>query len=332
MTGMGWFVPVILSVISASTPLLLAATGELVAEKSGVLNLGIEGMMLVGAIVGFAVTLTTGSAVLGIAAAAAAGMGMAFIFGVLVLLLLANQVAAGLALTIFGTGLSALIGKSFVGNGVPPLPKLDLPLLSDLPVIGPILFHQDALVYGSFLLLALVSWFLYRTRPGLALRAVGDSHEAAHAIGYPVIAIRFGAVLFGGLASGLAGAYMSLVYTPMWAENMTAGRGWIALALVVFSTWRPARLLLGAYLFGGISILQLYVQGTQLHIPSQFLSMLPYLTTIIVLVLILLSAFLDDPGPLAVGTHEIEALHQIGRRRRQHQLAVGAGGRRCDDR
>jgi simple sugar transport system permease protein len=213
-------------------------------------------------------------------------MGMAFIFGVLVLLLLANQVAAGLALTIFGTGLSALIGKSFVGNGVPPLPKLDLPLLSDLPVIGPILFHQDALVYGSFLLLALVSFFLYRTRPGLALRAVGDSHEAAHAIGYPVIAIRFAAVLFGGLASGLAGAYMSLVYTPMWAENMTAGRGWIALALVVFSTWRPARLLLGAYLFGGISILQLYVQGTQLHIPSQFLSMLPYLTTIIVLVLI----------------------------------------------
>jgi len=285
MTGMGWFVPVILSVISASTPLLLAATGELVAEKSGVLNLGIEGMMLVGAIVGFAVTLTTGSAVLGIAAAAAAGMGMALIFGVLVLLLLANQVAAGLALTIFGTGLSALIGKSFVGNGVPPLPKLDLPILSDLPVIGPILFHQDALVYGSFLLLALVSLFLYRTRPGLALRAVGDSHDAAHAIGYPV-AIRFGAVLFGGMASGLAGAYMSLVYTPMWAENMTAGRGWIALALVVFSTWRPARLLLGAYLFGGISILQLYVQGTQLPIPSQFLSMLPYLTTILVLVLI----------------------------------------------
>jgi simple sugar transport system permease protein len=286
MTGLNALTPVILSVISASTPLLLAATGELVAEKSGVLNLGIEGMMLVGAIIGFAVTLSTGSAILGIAAAAVAGMGTALIFAVLTLLLLANQVAAGLALTIFGTGLSALIGKGFVGNAVPPLPKLDLPVLSSLPVLGPILFGQDALVYGSFLLLALVGWFLYRTRPGLALRAVGDSHEAAHAIGYPVIAIRLAAVLFGGMTSGLAGAYMSLAYTPMWAENMTAGRGWIALALVVFSTWRPARLLLGAYVFGGISILQLYVQSTGVPIPSQFLSMLPYLATILVLVLI----------------------------------------------
>ena len=284
--GLGWLIPVLLSVISAATPLLLAATGELVAEKSGVLNLGIEGMMLVGAIVAFAVTLSTGSATFGILAAAAAGIGMAFVFSVLTLVLLANQVAAGLALAIFGTGLSALIGKGFVGNAVPPLPKLDLPVLSNLPALGPILFHQDVLVYASFLVLAGVGWFLHRSRPGLALRAVGDSHDAAHAIGYPVIAIRFGAVLFGGAMSGLAGAYMSLAYTPMWAENMTAGRGWIALALVVFSTWRPARLLLGAYLFGGISILQLYVQSLALPIPSQFLSMLPYLATVVVLVVI----------------------------------------------
>ena len=189
---------------------------------------------------------------------------MALIFGVLTLLLLANQVATGLALTIFGIGPQRPDRQGLRGQSAcRRCPSSHLPVLSDLPVIGPILFHQDVLVYGSFLLLALVAWFLYRTRPGLVLRAVGDSHEAAHAIGYPVIAIRFAAVLFGGLASGLAGAYMSLVYTPMWAENMTAGRGWIALALVVFSTWRPARLLLGAYLFGGISILQLHVQGTR---------------------------------------------------------------------
>ena len=281
-----WFVPVVLSMVSASTPLLLAATGELVAEKSGVLNLGIEGMMLVGAIVGFATTVTSGSWILGILAAALAGAAMAGIFAVLTLFLLANQVATGLALAILGTGLSALIGKGFVGMAISPLPKLDLPVLSDLPVIGPILFHQDALVYASFALVAGIGWFLYRTHAGLALRSIGDSHDAAHAIGYPVIAIRFGATLFGGLTSGLAGAYMSLAYTPLWAENMTAGRGWIALALVVFATWRPARLLVGAYLFGGISILQLYVQSLPLAIPSQFLSMLPYLGTILVLVII----------------------------------------------
>ena len=281
-----WFVPVVLSVISAATPLLLAATGELVTEKSGVLNLGIEGMMLVGAVIGFAVTMSTGSSILGIGAAALAGAALAFAFAILTQILLANQVATGLALAILGTGLSALVGKSYVGVALDPLPKLDLPILSGLPVIGPILFHQDFLVYTSFALLAGVSWFLYRTHAGLALRAIGDSHDAAHAIGYRVVAIRFAAVLFGGMTSGLAGAYMSLSYTPMWAENMTAGRGWIALALVVFATWRPARLLLGAYLFGGITILQLHVQGLGIAIPSQFLSMLPYLATILVLVLI----------------------------------------------
>jgi simple sugar transport system permease protein len=286
VNGLELFTSVALSVISASTPLLLAATGELVTEKSGVLNLGVEGMMLVGAIIGFAVSLGTGSAVLGIVAAALAGAAMALIFAVLTLTLLANQVATGLALTIFGIGLSALIGSGFVGQPLQPLPKLDLPGLSTLPVLGPILFGQDALVYLSFAALIGVSWFLRRSHAGLVLRAVGDSHDAAHAIGYGVIKVRYFATLFGGAMCGIAGAYFSLAYTPMWAENMTAGRGWIALALVVFAAWRPARLLLGAYLFGGITILQLHIQGFGIAIPSQFVSMLPYLATIFVLVAI----------------------------------------------
>jgi simple sugar transport system permease protein len=285
MGGFDW-VPLVLSVISASTPLLLAATGELVTEKSGVLNLGVEGMMLAGAVVGFAASVATGSGLVGIAAGATAGTLLALIFGVLTLTFLANQVATGLALTIFGVGFSALMGAGYVGIALAPLPKLDIAGLSDLPVVGPILFHQDVLVYGSFALLAGVSWFLYRTHAGLVLRSIGDSHDAAHAIGYPVIAIRYAAVSFGGAMCGLAGAYMSLAYTPQWAENMTAGRGWIALALVVFATWRPSRLLLGAYLFGGISLLQLFLQAKGVRIPSQFLTMLPYLATIVVLVAI----------------------------------------------
>jgi len=285
MGGFDW-VPLVLSVISASTPLLLAATGELVTEKSGVLNLGVEGMMLAGAVVGFAASVASGSGVVGIAAGGTAGALLALIFGVLTLTFLANQVATGLALTIFGVGFSALMGAGYVGIALAPLPKLAIAGLSDLPVVGPILFHQDILVYGSFALLAGVGWFLYRTHAGLVLRSIGDSHDAAHAIGYPVIAIRYAAVTFGGAMCGLAGAYMSLAYTPQWAENMTAGRGWIALALVVFATWRPARLLLGAYLFGGISLLQLFLQAEGVRIPSQFLTMLPYLATIVVLVLI----------------------------------------------
>ena len=286
MTWVDLIVPVVLSVISASTPLLLAATGELVTEKSGVLNLGVEGMMLVGAVIGFAVTLTTGSAMLGILCAALAGAGMAFIFALLTLSLLANQVATGLALTIFGIGLSALMGAGFVGTPLPALPKLAIPALTGLPILGPILFGQDGLVYFSFAALLGVSWFLYRSHAGLVLRAVGDSHDAAHAIGYPVLAIRYAATAFGGAMSGIAGAYLSLAYTPMWAENMSSGRGWIALALVVFATWRPARLLLGAYLFGGITILQLHLQSHGIPIPSQLISMLPYLATIVVLVAI----------------------------------------------
>ncbi len=276
----------ILSVMTASTPLLLAATGELVTEKSGVLNLGVEGMMLVGAIVGFAVTVHSGSATLGILFAVLAGMGMALIFGILTLTFLANQVATGLALTIFGTGLSALVGAGYVGTAVSPLPKLAIPGLSDLPYLGPILFGQDALVYLSLAAVAGVAWFLRRSHRGLVLRAVGDSHDAAHAIGYPVILIRYLATLFGGAMSGLAGAYMSLAYSTSWAENMTAGRGWIALALVVFATWRAGWLLAGAYLFGGIMYLSLYVQGLGITVPSQLVSALPYLATILVLVLI----------------------------------------------
>ncbi|RVU35169.1 ABC transporter permease [Hwanghaeella grinnelliae] len=276
----------LLSVMTAATPLLLAALGELITEKSGVLNLGVEGMMIVGAVCAFAVSVSTGNAAAGIAAGAVAGAAMALIFGFLTLTMLANQVATGLALTIFGIGLSALIGKGYVGIAVAPLAKLHIPLLSDIPLLGPILFGQDALVYLSLLSVLAVYWFMKRTRAGLVLRAVGDSHEAAHAIGYSVIRIRYLAVLFGGAMAGLAGAYLSLAYTPLWAENMTAGRGWIALALVVFSTWRPGRLLAGAYLFGGITILQLHAQSAGWGVPSQIMSMLPYLATILVLVII----------------------------------------------
>ena len=279
-------VAIVLTNITASTPLLLAATGELITEKSGVLNLGVEGMMLIGAITAFATTTITDSAVLGVLAGAAAGTSLAFVFGVLVLIFLANQVATGLALTIFGIGLSALVGTGFVGIALEPLPKLDLGHISAMPAIGQILFGQDFLVYLSFFMVILVAFFLSKTRLGLVLRAVGESHDSAHALGYPVLLVRFLAILFGGFMCGLAGSYLSLAYTPLWAENMTAGRGWIAVALVVFGTWRAGRVALGAYLFGAITILQLHVQGWGLEIASQFMSMLPYLATIVVLVII----------------------------------------------
>ncbi len=280
-------VAIIVATITAATPLLFAALGEMITEKSGVLNLGVEGMMIVGAVTGFAVTVSVGNPVVGILMAVLAGAGMALLFAVLTLSLLANQVATGLALTIFGIGLSALIGRSYVGTPLPALPKLDIPGLSDLPVIGPLIFGHDALIYLSVAMVVAIAWFLNRSRPGLILRAVGESHEAAHAIGYPVIVIRYLAVLFGGAMAGLAGAYLSLAYTPLWIENMTAGRGWIALALVVFSSWKPVRVLLGAYLFGGVTILQFHAQNISgLQVPSQVLSMLPYLATILVLVVI----------------------------------------------
>jgi len=277
----------LLSIIAAATPLVFAALGELVTEKSGVLNLGAEGMMLAGAVTAFAVGVSTGSGILGVIAGALAGMAMAFAFGVLTLTLAANQVATGLALTIFGIGLSALVGAGFVGIPVEPLPKLAISGISDIPVIGPLLFGHDALTYLSLFAVAAVAWFLKRTRGGMILRAVGESDVSAHSIGYSVIGVRYRAVLFGGAMSGIGGAFLSLIYTPMWAEEMTAGRGWIALALVVFSSWRPWRLLAGAYLFGGVTILQLYAQGAGgWGVPAQVMSMLPYLATILVLTVI----------------------------------------------
>jgi simple sugar transport system permease protein len=280
-------VPVLLTVISAATPLLLAGIGELVVERSGVLNLGVEGMMLAGAVTAFAVAFATGSYTAGIVAAGLAGMLMALIFGVLTLTLVSNQVATGLALTLFGLGLSALLGDGFVGSPIQPLPKLAIPGLSTIPVLGTVLFSQDALVYLSVALTVGTAWFLKRTRGGMILRACGDSDVSAHSIGYDVIRIRYLAVLFGGMCAGLGGAFLSLAYTPMWVENMTAGRGWIALALVVFASWKPLRLLAGAYLFGGVTILQLYVQGMGgIGVPSQVMSMLPYLATILVLTII----------------------------------------------
>jgi general nucleoside transport system permease protein len=277
---------IILTVITAATPLLLAATGELVVERSGVLNLGVEGMMVMGAVGGFAATVTTGSPAIGILAGMACGLLVSVLFAIVTLTLVANQVASGLALTLFGLGLSGLIGEGYVGTPGIKLPALFIPGLTDLPLIGRILFGQDALVYLSFALVAGVTWFLFRSRAGLVLRAVGDNHGSAHALGYPVIRVRYLAVMFGGACAGLGGAYLSVVYTPLWVENMTAGRGWIALALVVFSSWLPWRLAIGAYLFGAVSILQLHAQPLGLGVPSQFLSMLPYLATIFVLVLI----------------------------------------------
>ncbi|MGF1619778.1 MAG: ABC transporter permease [Rhodomicrobiaceae bacterium] len=283
---MDLIVNIMLGIIIAATPLVFASIGELVVEKSGVLNLGVEGMMIVGAIAGFAATIETGSFIAGITAAALAGALIAFLFAVLTQTLLANQVATGLALTMFGLGLAALLGQGYSGQSAPDFPHLYIPGLTDLPVIGPLIFGQDGLVYLSFVLVAAVSWFLYRTRTGLIIRAIGENHDAAHAIGYSVVAYRYAALLFGGACAGLGGAYLSIVQTPLWVENMTAGRGWIALALVVFAAWRPWRALFGAYLFGGITIIQLHSQALGLEVEPQLLAMLPYLATIIVLVLI----------------------------------------------
>ncbi len=279
-------VNILLGIIIAATPLVFAAIGELVVEKSGVLNLGVEGMMIVGAIAGFSVTIESGNYLAGVLAALAAGAMMALLFGFLTQTLFANQVATGLALTMFGLGLAALWGQDYSGKAAGNFPRLDLPVLSDLPLIGKLLFGQDYLVYLSILLVVGVSWFFRKTRGGLIIRAIGENHDAAHAIGYPVVFYRYLALLFGGACAGLGGAYLSVVQTPFWAEGMTAGRGWIALALVVFAAWRPGRALLGAYLFGGITILQLHSQGFGVEVEAQYLSMLPYLATIAVLVII----------------------------------------------
>jgi general nucleoside transport system permease protein len=272
--------------LNAGTVVGLAALGLLINERSGVVNLGAEGMMLVAAFAGFAVGVNTGSDWLAFGAGALAGMAMAAVFGVLVIWLNTNQYATGLALTMFGTGLSAFAGIRYTQEKLPERPHFDIPWLSDLPLVGPALFKHHPLVYLTILFAIGMTWFLMRSRAGLVLRAVGESPESAHALGYPVRQIRLLAVVAGGALCGLAGAYISVVYTPLWVEGMVAGKGWIALALTTFATWRPARVLLGAYLFGGVTMLQFQLQGQGVDIPSQWLTMLPYLATIVVLVLI----------------------------------------------
>jgi general nucleoside transport system permease protein len=272
--------------LNAGTVLALASLGLLINEKVGIVNLGAEGMMLCAAIAGFATVVHTGNDWLGFAAGMGAGAVLAAIFGLLVIWLNTNQYATGLALTLFGAGFSAFVGTSFVQATMPPRPRFAIPFLSDIPLVGPALFRHHPLVYLTvFLALALI-WFMYRTRSGLIMRSVGESPESAHALGYPVRRIRLLAVVVGGALCGLAGAYLSIIYTPLWVEGMVAGKGWIALALTTFATWRPARVLLGAYLFGGVTMLQFHLQGIGVNVPSQFLTMLPYVATIVVLALI----------------------------------------------
>ena len=276
----------IASLMVAATPILLAALGELVVERSGVLNLGVEGMMITGAVIGFIAAVEIGSVWMGFLAAMLGGAAMALLFGFLTQVLLSNQVATGLALTLFGLGLSSLIGQGYVGIKVDSLQRLDFGPLSDLPFVGRVLFGHDPMVYVSLGLVACVWAFLRFTRAGLILRAVGESHDAAHALGYHVVRVRLAAIAFGGALAGLGGAYLSLVRVPQWTEGMTAGAGWIALALVVFGAWRPWRVLLGAWLFGGVEALQLRLQAAGANVPVELLSMSPYLVTILVLVII----------------------------------------------
>lgn len=273
------------SLMVAATPILLAAIGELVVERAGVLNLGVEGMMISGAVCGFIVAHHSGSPWLGFLGAALGGAALSVLFAVLVLNLLSNQVATGLALTLFGLGLSSLVGRGYNGIKAPVFDKVDIPLLSDIPVLGPILFQHDLMVYLG-LALVISTWaVLNHTRAGLILRAVGENHEAAHALGYKVVGIRYLAIMFGGACAGLGGAYISLVRVPQWTDGMTAGAGWIALAIVVFAGWKPWRLLIGAYLFGGVTVLQLNLQAAGVAIPVEYLSMSPYIATILVLVI-----------------------------------------------
>lgn len=279
-------VALLASVMVASTPILLAAIGELVVEKAGVLNLGVEGMMITGAIFGFAVSVETGSTLFGFVAGAVGGALLSLIFAVLTQVLLSNQVATGLALTMFGLGFSALVGHSYTGKIPPSTPKLDVQALTDIPYVGPVLLNHDYMVYVSLLMVFLVWYFLRFIRKGLVLRSVGENHAAAHSLGYKVVRIRILAIMFGGAMAGLGGAYYSLIRVPLWTEGMTAGAGWIALALVVFASWRPWRVILGAYLFGGVMILQLNLQAEDVDIPVAYLSMTPYLMTILVLVIL----------------------------------------------
>lgn len=298
-------VTLVASLMVASVPIMLAAIGELVVEKSGVLNLGVEGMMVMGAICGFITAVATGSPVLGFLGGALGGAALASVFAALTLGFLANQVATGLALTLFGLGLSSLLGQGYNGIKPPPTGAL-FGSLGEIPVIGPILLGHDWMVYVSILVVAAVWWVLRATRTGLIIRAVGESHDAAHALGYKVARIRFLCILFGGAMAGMGGAYVSLVRVPQWVDGITAGAGWIALAIVVFASWKPWRVLLGAYLFGGITVLQLRLQAAGSAIPVEYLSMAPYLITILVLVIMSSGrgkAALNAPAALGQNFH-----------------------------
>lgn len=296
------FEAILLTIVTASTPLLIAALGELVTERAGVLNLGVEGMMIMGAACSFAAAVTFDSTLVGVLAGIAAGIAMAALFALAVLGFAANQVGSGLALTIFGIGLSGLIGAPFVGARRDPVPPVDIPVLSDIPIVGRLFFEQDLFVYGSIALTVLIALYLTRTRSGLTLRSIGENHASAHALGLPVLRVRFLAILFGGACAGLAGAYLSLVYTRFWAPGMTSGRGWIALALVVFAAWRPAWVLVGAYIFGAATVLQLHAQAAQFGVPAQALSAVPYLATIIALLLLSLRRGRAVGAPGSLGT------------------------------
>ena len=305
--SLAFIIDALVTVIGVTTPILLAATGELVVEKSGVLNLGVEGMMLIGAVTGFAVAFNYGdilgdwAAWVGVIAAALAGAASSMLFGVLVLTLSSNQVATGLALAIFGIGLSSLIGSGYVGMTVPAFNSFFPDWLAGHP-IGRVVFGYSPLVYFALIMVFAVGWFLNRTRAGLVLRAVGENDISAHSIGYPVIAIRYAAIAFGGALAGVAGSYFSMVITPMWAEQMTAGRGWIAVALVVFSGWRAGRLLAGAYFFGILMTLELYAKASGFSfLPSQFWAAMPYIMAVIVLAVISARGVVGSEAPACLG-------------------------------
>ena len=277
-------IEIFIGIMIASAPLIFAAIGALLVERSGVLNLGVEGMMIVGALLGFVVISHTNNAYLAVLAALVAGMVIASIFAFLTQFLLTNQVATGLALTLFGLGFAAFAGREYTEVTIDLIGPIYIPILSEIPYIGPSLFSLNPLIYLAFFMVYIVWWFLFKTKQGLILRAIGDNHDAAHAIGHNVVLYRFIAILFGGAMAGLGGAFLSLVQVPIWGEGMTAGRGWIAIGLVVFASWQPFRVILGAVLFGGITVLQLHAQGFDIRISAQYLSMLPYLTTIVILV------------------------------------------------
>lgn len=283
---MDQIVPILVATLIAGTPLIYAALGELVVERAGVLNMGVEGMMVIGAVIAFIVMMASGSLFLAVLAAMLAATLLAFMFAVLTVSFRANQVAVGLALTIFGTSLASFIGKSYIGMAIVMEPSSVSALAAKIPVLGSILGQLHPLVWLSWAFAAGVWYFLQSTRSGLILRAVGESPSSAHALGYPVNTIRYLATLFGGAAAGVAGAFVSIIYTSLWTEGLIAGRGWIAVALVVFATWRPVRCFLGAYLFGGATIAQLFAQSAGIGLPSELMSALPYLVTIVVLVLI----------------------------------------------